>query len=410
MLRRTKMIKDYFSLALKNLRKRGIRSWLTLLGIFIGIVAIVSLITLGNGLKSAVNSQFEVSSTQIITVQAGGLAYGTPGSTVVTSLTKQDVEAIERLSTIEFAIPRNIEFIKQEYNDRVEFGYVASIIDGRENDMYEAMDFKSEKGRLLKTGDLGKIVIGFNIESEDKNGFDKNLKIGKSISIEEESFRVIGILEKQGSFMLDNVILMYDSDLNDLVNYGDDVDIIIVKVKDKSLMDKAKEDIEKLLRSRRDVDKGEEDFKVSTPNAMLEQINGILNAIQIFIIIVASISIIVGTIGIVNTMATSVVERKKEIGIMKSVGAKNSHIFTLFLVEAGFLGLVGGILGIIAGLSIGYMGTIGINNFVGSTATPEINLMLIIFTLIGSFLIGSLAGVIPAMNAAKQNPVEALRK
>jgi len=410
MLRRTKMIKDYFSLALKNLRKRGIRSWLTLLGIFIGIVAIVSLITLGNGLKSAVNSQFEVSSTQIITVQAGGLAYGTPGSTVVTSLTKQDVEAIERLSTIEFAIPRNIEFIKQEYNDRVEFGYVASIIDGRENDMYEAMDFKSEKGRLLKTGDLGKIVIGFNIESEDKNGFDKNLKIGKSISIEEESFRVIGILEKQGSFILDNVILMYDSDLNDLVNYGDDVDIIIVKVKDKSLMDKAKEDIEKLLRSRRDVDKGEEDFKVSTPNAMLEQINGILNAIQIFIIIVASISIIVGTIGIVNTMATSVVERKKEIGIMKSVGAKNSHIFTLFLVEAGFLGLVGGILGIIAGLSIGYMGTIGINNFVGSTATPEINLMLIIFTLIGSFLIGSLAGVIPAMNAAKQNPVEALRK
>lgn len=404
------MIKDYFSLALKNLRKRGIRSWLTLLGIFIGIVAIVSLITLGNGLKSAVNSQFEVSSTQIITVQAGGLAYGTPGSTVVTSLTKQDVEAIERLSTIEFAIPRNIEFIKQEYNDRVEFGYVASIIDGRENDMYEAMDFKSEKGRLLKTGDLGKIVIGFNIESEDKNGFDKNLKIGKSISIEEESFRVIGILEKQGSFILDNVILMYDSDLNDLVNYGDDVDIIIVKVKDKSLMDKAKEDIEKLLRSRRDVDKGEEDFKVSTPNAMLEQINGILNAIQIFIIIVASISIIVGTIGIVNTMATSVVERKKEIGIMKSVGAKNSHIFTLFLVEAGFLGLVGGILGIIAGLSIGYMGTIGINNFVGSTATPEINLMLIIFTLIGSFLIGSLAGVIPAMNAAKQNPVEALRK
>ena len=404
------MIKDYFSLALKNLRKRGIRSWLTLLGIFIGIVAIVSLITLGNGLKSAVNSQFEVSSTQIITVQAGGLAYGTPGSTVVTSLTKQDVEAIERLSTIEFAIPRNIEFIKQEYNDRVEFGYVASIIDGRENDMYEAMDFKSEKGRLLKTGDLGKIVIGFNIESEDKNGFDKNLKIGKSISIEEESFRVIGILEKQGSFMLDNVILMYDSDLNDLVNYGDDVDIIIVKVKDKSLMDKAKEDIEKLLRSRRDVDKGEEDFKVSTPDAMLEQINGILNAIQIFIIIVASISIIVGTIGIDNTMATSVVERKKEIGIMKSVGAKNSHIFTLFLVEAGFLGLVGGILGIIAGLSIGYMGTIGINNFVGSTATPEINLMLIIFTLIGSFLIGSLAGVIPAMNAAKQNPVEALRK
>ena len=125
---------NYFHSAFKNLRRRGIRSWLTLLGIFIGIVAVISLITLGGGLKVAINAQFGISSTQIITVQAGGLNYGPPGSTVVTPLTKQDVEAIEKLSTVEFAIPRNIEFLKREYNDKIEFGYAANIIEGLEKD------------------------------------------------------------------------------------------------------------------------------------------------------------------------------------------------------------------------------------------------------------------------------------
>jgi len=401
---------NYFLFSFKNLKRRGIRSWLTLLGIFIGIMAVISLITLGSGLEAAVNAQFGVSSTQIITVQAGGLSYGSPGSTVVNPLTKQDAEAIGRLSSVEFAIPRNIEFVQMEYNDQVEFGYVTNVVAGIEKESYEALDFKTESGRLLKSGDLGKIVIGSNLELLNKNGFDKELAVGKSLLIEGEKFKVIGVLEKKGSFMWDNIILMYDDDLNDLLNYGDNIDVVGVKVKDKDLMDKAKEDIEKLLRDRRDVKKGEEDFQVSTPDAMLKQVNSILDAIQIFIIIIAFISILVGAIGIVNTMATSVVERRKEIGIMKSIGGKNQHIFLMFFVESGLMGLAGGILGIIFGLIIGYLGILGINNFIGATATPSINYFLISFTLIGSFLMGSVAGIIPAMHAAKQNPVEALRK
>ena len=118
---------NYFLFSFKNLKRRGIRSWLTLLGIFIGILAVVSLFTLGNGLKTAVNAQFGVGSTQIISIQAGGLSYGTPGSTVANPLTKRDTEAIERLSTVEFAIPRNIEFVQVEYNDHLEFEYAVNI-------------------------------------------------------------------------------------------------------------------------------------------------------------------------------------------------------------------------------------------------------------------------------------------
>ncbi len=401
---------NYFLFSFKNLRRRGIRSWLTLLGIFIGIVAVVSLVTLGGGLKAAVNAQFGVSSTQIISVQAGGLNYGSPGSTVANPLTREDAEAIDKLSSVEFVIPRNIEFVEVEYNDFLEFKYAVNIIDGLEEEVYEETGLEVESGRILYADDFGKIAIGHNLASSKTNGFGKDIELGKKILIEEKKFTVIGILEKKGSFIFDNMILMTDEDLDSLVNYDDDVDIIAVKVKDKDSLDRVKEDIEKLLRDRRDVKKGEEDFEVSTPESTMEQVNSVLNAIAIFIIIIASISIVIGAIGIINTMATSVVERKREIGIMKAIGARNSHIASLFFVESGFLGLVGGALGILFGLIIGYVGTLAINSYVGATTKPEINFLFIFFALVGSFLIGAAAGIIPAISAARQNPVEALRK
>jgi putative ABC transport system permease protein len=131
--------------------------------------------------------------------------------------------------------------------------------------------------------------------------------------------------------------------------------------------------------------------------------------VQIFISIVALISVFIGAIGIVNTMTTSVLERKKEIGVMKSVGAKNQHIFLQFFIESSLLGLIGGIAGALFGTLISFLGVFGMNNFLGTELMPEINFVLIFFTLLGAFLIGGIAGIAPAIKAAKQNPVEALR-
>jgi len=114
-------------------------------------------------------------------------------------------------------------------------------------------------------------------------------------------------------------------------------------------------------------------------------------------------------VGIANTMATSVLERRKEIGTMKAVGARNEHIFYQFFIEAGMLGMIGGTLGILLGTGASYFGTNLINQFVGGTTKPSLDFVFISLVLLGSFLIGSLSGVIPAMNAAKENPVEALR-
>lgn len=401
---------NYFNLAFRNLKKKGVRSYLTLLGIFIGILAVVSLITLGTAMKTAVTSQFGAGSTEVISVQAGGLNYGAPGSNVVKPLTQDDVDKINKIDSVEFAVGRNIRTGKLEYNNILGVGSAYSIPEGYEKEVYEITDdVEAEYGRLLESGDSKKVVLGNNFYDGDTNGFGKDIYPGKQVLINDETYSVAGILKKKGSFIYDWTVFMYDDDLKNLMNYGNDVDIIQVKVKDKELIEKTKTEIERILRQQRDVKIGEEDFEVSTPESTLKTVNSVIGAIQAFIIIIASISIIVGSIGIVNTMSTSVLERKKEIGIMKAIGARNSQIFLQFFVESGFLGLIGGALGAIFGVLVGVAGTYGINNWLGSTIEPQISFGLIFFSLIGSFLIGAIAGIVPAMKAAKQNPVEALR-
>ncbi|MEI6850192.1 MAG: ABC transporter permease [archaeon] len=402
---------DYFPLAFGNLKHRGLRSYLTMLGIFIGIAAVVSLISVGDGLKLAVNSQFGVSSTQVLTVQAGGLTgYGPPGTGVVNPLQKSDVEAIDKLGSVDMAIRRNIGVVKLEFNKKLVIGYAGSIPDdkAKRDQVYKVLEVSTLSGRLLDT-DRKKVVIGYDLSIAEKNGFNKALKVGDKITINNRSYEIGGILNKKGSFIFDKIILMLDSEMQDLTGYGDNVDIIAVVAKDQNSLTRAQNDVEKLLRDRRHVKKGNEDFEVSTPAALLGTVNQILFGVQIFIVMIASISIIVGAVGIANTMITSILERKKEIGTMKAIGARNSDIFYIFTLEAGMLGLVGGIVGVIFGAALGYFGTLGISSLIGSNITPNINFPLIFAALTGSTLLGIVSGLIPALKAAQLNPVAALR-
>ena len=189
-----------------------------------------------------------------------------------------------------------------------------------------------------------------------------------------------------------------------------EVSAVAIKVKDQNNIAQVKEDIEKLLRKERDVEKGEEDFQVQSPQQTLEALNSTLFAVQLFVYIIAAISLAVGGIGIMNTMYTSVLERTKEIGIMKSIGARNSAIFTIFFIESGFLGIVGGIIGLAIGMSLAYgISALG-RIFLGSgLIQASISLWLILLALSISFLLGSLFGVLPAYQASKLNPVDSLR-
>ncbi len=404
------MIKDAFVISLKNLKHRGLRSWLTLLGIFIGVAAVVSLISLGNGLQAAVTSQFGISSTDLITVQASGLSTGAPGSGAVVPLTTNDLDAIKKLSSVKRAIGRDIVPVKAIYNKKAAFTYATNIPSGTDRQfVYDQINAKTVSGRLLKDGDNGKVVLGYNFGT-DSNSFGKAIIPGNTITIQNKSFQVVGILEREGSFIFDNVIYMNQNDLDQISGYGNKVDIIAVQPVDKNEMNKTKNDIENLLLQRRNVKKDAENFQISTPQASLNQVNQIIGGVQIFIAIVASISIFIGALGIVNTMTTSVLERKKDIGIMKSIGATNYQIFVQFFIESSLLGLVGGLVGAVFGEILGIVGTVSINSLINGSIPIEINFGLIISALIGSFLIGGIAGIVPAIHAANQSPVEALRE
>ncbi len=198
--------------------------------------------------------------------------------------------------------------------------------------------------------------------------------------------------------------------MKEILNINEEESEIIAKVQDGFDPEEVANEIIKRLRQSREEKEGQETFDVQTSEQILETFGNIFGIVQAVLVGIAAISLLVGGIGIMNTMYTSVLERTKEIGVMKAIGAKNSDILYIFLFESGSLGLVGGIIGVIfgAGLSKGVeyiaMNSLG-TNLLQASLTPQ----LIFGALIFSFLIGTLSGILPAMNAAKLKPVDALR-
>ena len=405
------MLKDYAVFSLKNLRSRRLRSWLTMIGIFIGIAAVVSLIGLGEGLRLAIMSQFGFLGPDVLAVQASGLAFaGPPGTAVAKPLSDDLAAKIEKINGVEAAFNRYIESSTLEFNDRQNIGIAGSAPEGENRKMFETMiNLKAEEGRLLKDGDAKKAVLGNDFKKKDTYG--KGIKAGDRVLINGISFEVVGILEKKGSFIFDRIVLINEKSMIDVLGIDKKkVNAIAVKVKDQSRIAQVKKDIEKLLMKERNVKKGEEDFQVQSPQQTLEALNSTLFAVQLFVYIIAAISLAVGGIGIMNTMYTSVLERTKEIGIMKSIGAKNSAIFTIFFIESGLLGTVGGIIGIALGMSFAYgISAIGRVALGSELIQASIPLWLVLLALSISFLLGSLFGVLPAYQASKLNPVDSLR-
>lgn len=397
-------------LASKNIKNRGIRSWLTMIGIFIGIAALVSLITMGQGLQTAITGQFSTIDPDKLIVTNVDTGFGPPGSTAVKKLNDDDKELLESINGVDVVVQRLVRVVSFEFNDKTEFSYVANIPQEKDaiDVVYDALNIELEEGRLLDQNDRRKVILGNDFKTGDD--FGKQIRLGKTVTIQGEEFEVIGFLKKAGTFILNGAIIMPDNDLRNILDIGDEYDILIVQVKDSKEVSTVKETIERKFRDDRDLDPGEEDFSVQTPQQGIQTINTILLSIQMVIAGIAVISLIVGGIGITNTMYTSVLERKKEIGIMKSVGAKNSDIITLFLVESALLGLVGGIIGIIIGLGLAYGAAAGISGALGGlefVITP--NTPLLVFAGVFSVLVGAISGVLPAIQASKLNPVEALR-
>ena len=259
------MFADFVKLVYVSLKNRRVRSWLTMIGIFIGIAAVVSLIGLGEGLRAGVMNQFNFLSTDVLSVQAGGTGQGPPGTGVVNPLTKVNVVAIGRISGVDLSIGRMIENAKVEFNGRSDFTFVTSIPHDNKllNELYRIAGFEIANGHLLTSDDSRQVVLGSIYASADE--FGVAVEPRDQVIIQGREFEAVGLLKKKGSFITDNAVLMMEDQVKDL--FGTETyDIIAVKVADVREMGVVKDRIEKYLRKDRDVDVGEEDFQVDSPH------------------------------------------------------------------------------------------------------------------------------------------------
>jgi putative ABC transport system permease protein len=272
----------------------------------------------------------------------------------------------------------------------------------------EVQNYKIDEGRMLKDKDLDKIVVGSQYKYNDF--LKKNVKTGDKLNINGKSFEVIGIFQSLGNPGDDRQIYMNIEDARKLFNSPERVDQIFVQIDSGGDMKQIVERVDKKLRSMRGVTEKTKDFEIMTPEELLSSFGTILNILTAFLSGIAAISLLVGGIGIMNTMYTSVLERTKEIGIMKAVGARNKDVLVLFLIEAGLLGLIGGLVGV----ALGY----GAAKLIEAIVTQQLatNLLraaapwyLIAGCLAFAFFAGAISGVWPAWRASKIKVVDALR-
>jgi putative ABC transport system permease protein len=404
------MLKDFFTISLNNLKRRKLRSWLTMVGIFIGIAAVVGLITLGQGLQTAITGQLGSLDTDSLTVQNAGTGFGPPGSTVIEKLTDHDLKVIEKVKGVKSVTPVLLRMVQIRYNNEVSFELMRGAPEEPEfyEDFYESQSMEAIEGRLLKKGDVGRVLLGNNFAKKTK--FGKAISVGKTINIQGGDFEVIGILKSSGSLLMNDAVITFHGELKDLLDIDDEIDIIGLKVENGKISEETAEKVEKALRKDRGLKEGEEDFSVQTPSQVLGAVTNILTAVNVVVVGIAMISLFVGGIGIANTMYTSVLERRKEIGTMKAIGARNSNVLMIFLIEAGLLGLIGGIIGALLGVGIAFGVAFGANSAFGSEIIQlSISFPLVISVVTFSFLIGILSGAIPSYQASKLKPVDALR-
>jgi putative ABC transport system permease protein len=391
-----------------------LRSWLTILGIVIGVASVIAIMSIGGGMQESMNEQLGGLGGDILTLSAGfsrgSRMFGPPGGWAFGSgSTATDEEPILERTDIQAlkSIP-DIEAIDTQISGNVEVSYLGKSgsvrLTGVDQKVWARVTTEEiAEGRMLDSADQNVIVIGGRLA---ESYFDKPVGLNQMVTIESNVFRVVGILDDDSTSICVPIQMAYQV-LDDKENGV--YDSIVIKIKDEEQLDEVIEKIEAKLMLIRHVTEKTKDFSVTSSKKMQETRSEMMSSMSAFLVAIAAVSLIVGAVGIANTMFTSVLEKTKEIGIMKAIGARNKDIMYIFLLNAALIGLVGGILGIVfgtilSGLLPALMGEIGMLR--GGTFVA-VNSIIIALSV--SVVIGVASGIIPAYQASKLKPVDALR-
>lgn len=399
---------DIAHYSFEHLKHRGLRTWLTLLGVVVGISAVILLVGLAQGLRSSIAEELELFGADLIVVTPARFGAGTGAATysafmpTAGKLFEKDVDTVSRISGVQEVtriITTNAE-IKYKRKS------ISSSVQGVETETYQdTMVLKElDEGRFIEPGDRRVALIGSKIAYDL---FDEDVQVNSFLEIAGEKYRVIGILTETGSSYssIDSMIMIPIEDAKRIA--GDsiaprEVSSIRLKVAEGYLPEEVEGDIVWALMKSRGVTEDEKDFNLVSARFIQEQVDNILGALTLFLLLVSGVSLLVGAIGISNTMFMSVLERTREIGVLKSIGATSRQIQDLFLMESAMIALSGGVLGLIAGGAF-----LLLVSLFGFHTTLSVEMAIIAFVV--SAGVGIIAGTYPAKQASEIPAIEALR-
>lgn len=403
------MIGEFLALAVKNIRHRKRRSWLTIIGIFIGVAAVVALVSLGQGLQQSVDREFQRIGADKVFVQPGQGFGGGPGGGSAATLTDDDLRVVESTIGVEKAAGILMRSTRVTVGRESGFAQVVGMPTETGSSLIKtSLNIEAEEGRFIRSTDRSNVIVG----SEAVDSFERDIGLRSKVEIEGKGFRVVGILEPSGDPAIDMSFIMPIDEARELLDTDsrtETFDQIVAQTQPGITVDELKADIERELRNDRGVDEGEEDFTVSTAQDLVDSVSGILGLINAVVVGIASISLLVGGVGIMNTIYTAVTERTREIDVMKAIGARNSHIMTLFLIESGMLGFIGGLVGVGVGVGLAQIGARFARQASSLNLVASMSPTLIVGSLLFAFIAGAISGIMPARKAAKMNPADALR-
>ncbi|WP_440948781.1 ABC transporter permease [Methanosarcina sp. T3] len=409
----------YLKMGLNMLVHSKLRSWLTIIGIVIGVGSVIGIVSLGDAMQASVQSQLAEMDLTKITISPGytrassnmGAMDGDPGThpgesgsaaTTDAELTDDDIDALQGLD--------GIQYISGEISGSEEVKYAGETatlsIVGVDPQVWKYMTtLKAQSGRLLEPSDKYVAVIGNDLASDT---YDHDIGVNQVITINNKSVRVVGVLEEEGMGDDSKIYMPIDGAVDLIDGAQEDVyDTITVKAESEDQVDGLMDDIvDKLMVSRHIIQEDDRDFSLSASKSMADSITEMISSMTLFLGAIAAVSILVGSVGIANTMFTSVLEKTKEIGTMKAIGAKNRDILMIFLFNSAMVGLVGGFLGVLLGSIVSG----GLQSMMGDmTSGGGVSPYLIVEGLALAVLTGVTSGVIPAYRASKLKPVDALR-